>query len=34
MFFVDVLISVPLARQERVLFTDDLTVKKGHLDKR
>ena len=31
MFFVHILVSVPLARQERVLFTDDLPVKKRHL---
>ena len=34
MLFVNVLVSVPLARQERMLFTYDLPVKKGHLDKR
>ena len=34
MFFVNVLIGVPLAGQEWVLFTDDLAVKKGHLDKK
>ena len=32
MLFVNVLISVPLAREERVLLTDDLTVEKCHLE--
>ena len=34
MFFVHILVSVPLARQERVLFTDDLPVKKRHLGRK
>ena len=31
MFFVDILVSIPLSCEERMFFTYDLSIEKGHL---